>query len=138
MGSEQKALKPCPFCNGPAELAERWLYHCAECECIGHHYEQDEQGGYNHHFATKAEAIAAWNRRAITPDLAEARAEIGRLREALAELELANDAVAATRTHETYCAMLADGQSDSLMKLDAARSAARAALAGAQGDRPCQ
>lgn len=67
MADPNKLLLPCPFCGGKAEWASTrkpYLIHCANPDCLGHHYEQDEQGGYNHGFYVKAEAVAAWNTRA--------------------------------------------------------------------------
>jgi hypothetical protein len=51
------------------------------------------------------------------------------LREALARLEAANEALAAKRSRETYLRMIdVDGAADELLGLDQARYAARAAL----------
>lgn len=50
------------------------------------------------------------------------------LREALAELEAANDALCAVRSQATYDQMIADGNEDALARLDEARSKARAAI----------
>ncbi len=78
--TDVKALEPCPFCRGQAEWASRkpYLVHCANPDCLGHHYEQDEQGGYNHSFYTEAEAIAAWNARA-TPSPKAGPGEVERI-----------------------------------------------------------
>lgn len=80
---DQKGLKPCPFCGGKAERAREWggrlslLIHCSEANCLGHHYEQDEMGGYNHEYGSLDEAIAAWNRRStvIPAEIAGVRSE---------------------------------------------------------------
>jgi hypothetical protein len=67
----------CPFCGGEARLFGTRGDHVAMCrdaDCMGHHYEQDEQGGWNHGLA-KNEAIAAWNRRAPQPSPATALRE---------------------------------------------------------------
>jgi hypothetical protein len=63
-------LKPCPFCGGPAELEEvdggGWSVGCEEKE-LSVHYCMGYQSLTS--FATKAEAIAAWNTRTATdPD----------------------------------------------------------------------
>jgi Lar family restriction alleviation protein len=68
-------LLPCPFCGGAPTVAdyrdhedqtgESYGYAAVECNCLGPH------GGLFFHFDTKAEAIAAWNRRAaarVTPE----------------------------------------------------------------------
>ena len=52
------------------------------------------------------------------------------LRAALRELEQANEALAASRPQAAYSAMIAAGQGDALLRLDRARSRARALLAG--------
>ena len=54
--------------------------------------------------------------------------EIAQLRQALRELEDANEAVCAGRSKAAYDAMLAAGQGDDLLRLDRARAAARALL----------
>lgn len=54
--TEPAHLLPCPFCGGPATTRE-WHVWCDACNC-------DIVRG------TKAEAMAAWNRRSpATPDL---------------------------------------------------------------------
>lgn len=50
------------------------------------------------------------------------------LRQALHDLEAANEALAATRSQEVYDQMIADGQSDLLVNLDNARRRARTLL----------
>lgn len=60
--------------------------------------------------------------------LAAKEKEIEGLREALARLEGANEALCAGRSLRTYNALLADGRADQLLFLDDARKAARAAL----------
>ena len=50
---------------------------------------------------------------------------------ALKETEAANDAVCRHRSTAAYLMMISDGQSDDLIRLDAARAAARAAIAAA-------
>jgi Lar family restriction alleviation protein len=60
-------LKPCPFCGGnptvDAQFGREWWVECDDCAAT--------TGGME---ATKAEAIAAWNRRAV-PLVAEAPRE---------------------------------------------------------------
>ena len=59
-----EALLPCPFCGGKAELND-CLVECMFCLCAvpnGFGYEGERLG-----YATEAEAIAAWNRRAALP-----------------------------------------------------------------------
>ena len=74
---EAAALLPCPFCGGEAYLSEdashsrAYFIGCNVDDCFGEiHWEQ-----------TKAEAIAAWNRRA-TPTVQEA-AKVPEIAEAL-------------------------------------------------------
>ncbi len=76
---ERDALKSCPFCGGPSIATERpsktgWRVMChTDCDIFGD-------------FDTRAEAIAAWNRRPAPA--ADGRVEI---REALRELVAAYD-----------------------------------------------
>jgi hypothetical protein len=70
---------------------------------------------------------------------AEARAEAAerRVRElegVLRRMEAACDAVASGRSREVYLAMIDSGQSDALLALDSARSAARALLPATQAE----
>jgi len=55
----QEALKPCPFCGGPAMMREghrdHWKVECVRPACSA------SSGGW--HPAAKAEAIDAWNTR---------------------------------------------------------------------------
>jgi hypothetical protein len=73
-----EALKPCPWCNeAPREedvgdwRGELWGVFCENKKCPSHM-------DFTHE--TKAEAITAWNTRTQDSELAEARAEIERLR----------------------------------------------------------
>ena len=72
--AEPEALKPCPFCGegipDPGEpdppLTHDWFCGCPECDMM---FMAD----------TKADAVAAWNRRADSEELIQARAEISEL-----------------------------------------------------------
>jgi len=60
--SDAPKLLPCPFCNGPAEICYV-SGDTARVECRGDDCQMDEV--YTDRLP-KAEAIAAWNRRAPT------------------------------------------------------------------------
>lgn len=70
-----KALKPCPFCGGDAELEragdrrQSTIYACLHCSC---RLETGEEWGYG----------ADWNTRATDARIAELEAELARLRAA--------------------------------------------------------
>jgi len=72
-------LEPCPFCGGEAELdnaaepqfARRPTVTCKNEDCFGY-----MPSAY---FARDVEAVAAWNRRAESPELARLRSEVERL-----------------------------------------------------------
>lgn len=51
--AKEEKLLPCPFCGGDAEEAFHYGVRCKDCKSSTMAY------------ATKAEAIAAWNRRAV-------------------------------------------------------------------------
>lgn len=78
-------LKPCPFCGGKASLhsdtdGPTWFVGCSNSECPVEPHLYLNKGD---------EAAQVWNRRA---ELADAQAEIARLRAALdAVYELAHD-----------------------------------------------
>jgi hypothetical protein len=61
-------------------------------------------------------------------NLARLQAELAGAREALTNMEGANEALCAIRTHEQYLAMIKLGQQPALLALDAARFAARALI----------
>ena len=78
MSETREALAPCPFCGGTAQTEHlegklgRWRWSVG---CNDHKPEADDGGepvaecyGFQSmtSFATKAEAIAAWNRRALS------------------------------------------------------------------------
>ena len=56
-------LKPCPFCGGKAKLEGRWIAHCADGACIGHHFDPDGMGEWVHEENSAADAIRKWNAR---------------------------------------------------------------------------
>lgn len=68
--AEAEPLKPCPFCGGDAVIEEQPLGHgkiyCAGLDCPIHSMVGYGKGG---HCKTRAEAIAAWNRRAGNGEL---------------------------------------------------------------------
>ena len=74
-----KGLMPCPICGAHAELlaAEIRETHDAMVECT-------QCGTTGPTTKTSAEAVAAWNTRAADAEVAGLRAEVERLREALA------------------------------------------------------
>jgi len=79
MSNELTRLLPCPFCGGAAHVVKNsfppntpWRHpSCGTEGCPGEVHEQDEQGGTNCDCRTDAQAIALWNRRALS-DHAEA------------------------------------------------------------------
>lgn len=56
---------PCPFCGGPAAEHQSsfrgggTFICCADSQCMGYHFEQDEQGGWSYDGTAET-----WNRRA--------------------------------------------------------------------------
>ena len=66
-----QGLKPCPFCGSAAnviESGERFYVACDSLDCFcafGEIWDRDAMA--DHQFATRDEAIAAWNTRASTP-----------------------------------------------------------------------
>lgn len=79
-------LKPCPFCGGQPSIHHggsrqypETFICCKDTECMGYHYPQDEQPGWNHDGTAEA-----WNKRVAAyteADLA-ARVEAERVRAA--------------------------------------------------------
>lgn len=80
----ESQLKPCPFCDGAAELVDEerrdseglltvYLVGCADCDALMGNFKD---------FDTPAAVAAEWNRRADAQDLAD---EVTRLRRKLAE-----------------------------------------------------
>lgn len=73
--------------------------------------------------------LAYRQKRAAEARATAAEANAARMREALEELEAASDALAATRSPQTYLSMIDnDRATDALNRLDAARKRARASL----------
>ena len=124
---------PCPFCGGQANIADNTgpklcttahaYVFCLTFGCPGRSDEQE----------TVADAIAAWNTRAADQRCAELEAENARLREALAELELCNENLAAQRSVRTYLSIIEDGSESLLLALDTARLKARQTLENRNG-----
>jgi len=62
------ALKPCPFCAGPASMLKSVTFKCYGVECekcpaqLGVVF--DSYGDPEHRYASPEEAAAAWNQRA--------------------------------------------------------------------------
>jgi len=99
-------LLPCPFCGGPAELEEvdggGWSVGCEE-KPLSVHYCMGYQSLTS--FATKREAISAWNTRT---QLDELRAENERLKNACVALEARLDAERQQRMNWQDRALLGD------------------------------
>ena len=118
-----EAIAPCPFCGGEANVINhRWsgnneikayYVHCIKCNANGH--------GRN----TKEKALAAWNRRALPPEMRAA----GKMKRALARYM---NAVSDLHGHFDWESGYGRTRGPVDEEFDAATEEARAALARAE------
>ena len=110
----QTQLLPCPFCGGEACVEEvarhKWIAICAD------KYRCGTEGWFED---TRDEAIAAWNRRAESADLAALRQRVQELDEIRDAIGLCAAAVVLAYYRKTHDHILVDNDAiDAALKVE--------------------